>query len=135
VEASLRTNGRVVFPRATVFDGYSARLLTDFCRSAGLEWSIQDGALQFLDLGAALSVQPYILSPDSGLIGAPKIATDGKLNAQTLMLPGLRPGLPVVVESAYVKGTFRVIQCEYSGATHGDDWGVKLIADRSGSNA
>jgi hypothetical protein len=124
--AQLSAKGVAVFPRTTVLSGNVARHLTDFCRSAGLEWSIQDGALQILDLAGALNVKPYIIAPDSGLIGSPKMGNDGNVTLQTLMIPELRPGLRVQLDSFSVKGLYRIDQAEYSGQTHGEDWTIKL---------
>lgn len=133
--AALNARGVAIFKRGTVITGATARALTDLCRSAGLEWSVQDGALQFLDLGAPLAVRPYVISADSGMIGAPKLDADGKVSVETLMLPGLRPGMQVQIESLSVRGLFRICQAEYKGATWGDEWGISLTCDRPGATA
>jgi len=131
VAQALRTKGKTVFARGTVLNGNTARILTDFCRAAGLEWSIQDGAIQLLDLGGHLETNPFVLSADSGLIGSPKLSTEGFVTAECLMIPGLRPGVRVVVESFSVKGVFRITQAEYVGQTHGSDWKIKILGERS----
>lgn len=131
--ARLTATGRTVFPRATALAGNAARVLDDFCRSAGLEWSIQDGVIQVLDLGAALETRPYVLSADSGLLGAPKLDSEGKVNAETLMIPELRPGMRVQFDSKFVTGLYRIAQIEFTGETYGDAWGSKLVCDKPGA--
>lgn len=128
--AALATKGVAVFSRGTVLTGNVARALTDFCRSAGLEWSVQDGAVQILDLGAGLETNPYVLKASSGLINAPKISSDGKVSAETLMLPDLRPGMRVQFDSLSVSGLYRIIECETSGETHGGAWGHKIVCEK-----
>lgn len=124
--AALAKRGIVLYPRGTVLSGNAAQNLTDFCRSAGLEWSIQDGALQILDKGAALDSRPIVLAPDSGLIGSPSSDADGKITAKCFMIPGLRPGMRVQMDSLQVKGLFRIVQAEYAGETHGSEWSITL---------
>lgn len=129
--ANLRAKGRAVFTRGTVLTGNTARILTDFCRAAGLEWSVQDGAIQLLDIGGAMETHPYKLSASTGLIGSPKLSNEGFVTAECMMLPGLRPGVRVVIDGEYVKGTFRITQADYTGQTHGNDWKIRLLCERS----
>lgn len=121
----------------TVISGNAARELTDICRSAGLEWSIQDGKLQILNLGAALSDQAVELSSDTGLVGSPQIdfnASSKKkqggifVKAKCLIIPELACGRKVSFDSREVKGGFRIEQIEYTGDTHGDDWYAEIVA-------
>jgi len=130
VAATLASKGSAVFPRSTVLVGNVARILTDFCRSAGLEWSIQDGVLQVLDLGKPLETKPYVISADSGMIGAPSLGSDGKVSATCLMIPELRPGMRVMFDTFAVKGVYRVSECEYQGSTHGADWSLKIVCEK-----
>lgn len=133
--AKFNSKGVVMFPVATALVGFSERRLSDFCRSASIEWSIQDGAFQFLDLGKALTAKPYILRADTGMIGSPKLDKDGKVSAEMLMLPDIRPGLPVIFDSEYVKGVYRIVKADYTGQTQGADWTIKIDCDRPGSTA
>lgn len=127
---ALASKGVTVFARGTVLTGNVARALTDFCRSAGLEWSIQDGAIQILDIGQGLETRPYVLSASTGLVNAPKVSSDGKVSAETLMLPDLRPGMRVQFDSLSVTGLYRVIEAEYQGETHGAAWGIRITCEK-----
>ena len=134
IAASLNSTGKAAFPRATVLHGNTARHLTDFCRSAGLEWSVQDGVIQILDLGQPLQNNPYILSADSGLYGSPKLETDGKVSFDCAMLPHLRPGMRVEIDSMFVSGVYRISQATYKGETWGEGtsspWGMSCVCDK-----
>jgi len=124
--AKLGTRGFALFPVSTVVSGKASQIMTDLCRSAGLEWSIQDQRLQIFDLGKSLDDRPLILSADSGLIGSPSVDADGIVNATVLMIPEVRPGQRVVFDSRFVKGVYRIKHAEYNGDTFGDDWTIKL---------
>lgn len=128
-QASLKlaARGKVLFPVATAISGQTAKVMTDFCNSAGLEWSVQDGELQILDAGAALDTNPYILNAATGLIGSPSVDREGIVNCTTLILRGVRPGLRVILDSRFVKGVYRITEAQYSGETRGDAWYINLV--------
>jgi hypothetical protein len=136
--ATLKTKGvAAMFGPGTVISGNAARELTDFCRSAGLEWSIQDGSLQILDAGKALEGLAVQLSSSSGLIGSPVVDFNASsktkkggtfVKAKCLLIPELAPGRKVVFDSRLVSGGFRIEEVEYQGDTHGDDWFAIITA-------
>jgi hypothetical protein len=103
--------------------GHGARRMTDLCRSAGLEWSIQDGALQLLNVGQVLgTTQAILVSPSTGMIDSPSVDSQGAVSVSTLLIPGLAPGVLVVIDSLFVQGGYRVEKCRYVGSTYGNDW-------------
>lgn len=107
----------------SALSGNAARRLTDLCRSAGLEWSVQDGVLQILNIGESLNTEQSILiSGTAGLIGSPKVDTTGLLTGDTLLIPNLRPGVLLNLDSIAFKGGYRVEKCTYTGSTWGQDW-------------
>jgi hypothetical protein len=131
VLSSLRMNGSgTLLTRGLVLSGPTARMMSDFCRSANLEWSIQDGNLQFVDLNTALSQKAVVLSPSTGMIESPNVDGSGVLQCKTLMIPGLRCGALVVVKGVNVQGTYRVEKITYEGDTHGHEWGCVLEGRR-----
>lgn len=132
VVAGLRQAGVASFPHGTVLTGPTSRELRDFARSAGLEVSVQDGALQFLDRGAVLDGEALYLSPQTGLIGSPSVDNKGVMTCECLMVPDVRPGRLVVLESATVNGGYRLTKATCRGATDGDEWGWSLEATRYG---
>lgn len=119
-----------VYARGVVLSGSAARALTDICRSANLEWSIQDGVVQFVDLNKALAQRAVLLKAGTGLIGSPSVDGNGVLKAKTLMIPGLACGRLVVVDSRQIQGQFRVEKIITEGHSHGNDWGHDIEAKR-----
>lgn len=122
-----------LFPRGGVFYGNTWQQLQGFARSANLEISIQDGALQILDKGKALAGNAILLSsgfPNTGLIESPSVDADGTVSAKTLMNPEIRPGVLVTLQSLSVNGTFRVWECEYKGDTRGNEWTIDLTLQK-----
>jgi hypothetical protein len=115
-----------IYQQGTVLAGAAADALSDLCASANCEWSVQGGHIQILSRGAALIGKAVSLSADSGLIGSPKLATDGTLEATCLLIPELRPGCLVDIQSRDVRGAYRVEHIEYSGDTSADPWFAKI---------
>lgn len=117
-------------PSSVTLSGNAAQEMTDFCRSAGLEWSIQNGALQILDLNTPLNEQAFELSSETGMVGSPMVDNKGVVQVKTLMIPEIRPGVKLSFNAKYLKGGYRVTQCEYSGDTYGDDWYINITAKK-----
>lgn len=115
-----------LFGVGTALSGSAARAMTDLCSSAGLEWSVQDGNLQILDLNKALAGKAVKLSSKTGLIGSPTVDAKGVVKAKTLIIPELTPGRLLVFDSEVVKGGYRCQEVEHSGDTHGQEWYVEL---------
>lgn len=111
--------------------GNGAKRMTDLCRSAGLEWSIQDGKLQLLNIGQILSGQKAILiSEETGMEGSPSVDSQGALSVSTRLIPGLAPGVLVDVESKFVQGGYRIEKIRYVGSTRGHEWSAHFDAVR-----
>jgi hypothetical protein len=103
--------------------GSAAKRMTDICRSAGLEWSIQNGNLQILNIGQVLSTTRSILmSSDAGMINSPSVDNKGIVTAQCLLIPNLIPGVLINFQSLFVNGGYRVERCRYVGQIFGTDW-------------
>lgn len=124
--AKLAAKGAAFFGPGTAISGNAARAMTDFCRSADLEWSIQDGVIQILDRGTALNEQAVYLSPDTGLVGSPSVDHKGIVTATAFIQPDLRPGRKVQFDSLGFKGGYKIEDCEYTGDTAGTEWYVKM---------
>lgn len=107
---------------STGFFGAAADEMTRLCRSVGLEWSIQDGALQLLPFDRPLTGQAVVLSSATGLVQAPTLDNEGKLTAQSLIIPGIAPGRVIKLDAEFVKGNFRIESVTYVGETAGSAW-------------
>ena len=103
--------------------GNGAQRMTDLCRSAGLEWSVQDGALQLLNIAGTLSTTKAIeISESTGMVGSPSVDSQGAVSFKTLLIPGMAPGVLVNFDSLFVKGGYRIEKIRYIGSTYGEAW-------------
>lgn len=125
-------NTTTLYPAGVSLFGNTWRELQTFARSAGLEISIQDGAIQVLNAGEPLADRGVLLTSDTGLIGSPSTDADGTVSFQCLMIPELKPGVKVQLDSRYVKGYYRLTRVEYKGDTgvEAKDWGPECHAER-----
>lgn len=128
--ALLKSKGKAFFGTGVILSGVVHRHLTDFCNSADLEWSVQDGKLQILDRGKPLEGLAVEIGPSTGMIGSPTVDADGHVHARCLLIPDLRPGRKVVFKSKSFSGGYRVIETEHTGDTHGDDWYVDIVCKK-----
>jgi baseplate hub protein gp41 len=119
-----------LYANGAMIKGLAADHMTDLVRSAGLEWSIQDGQLQVLNVGQPLDGQAILISESAGMVGSPSVDTKGILSFTTLMIPGIKPGIKVSVqtETPNTSGGYRIIAVEYTGDTLGQEWYCKCEA-------
>lgn len=114
--------------------GKASAELDKLLKTAGLSWSIQNGALQLLKGDAPASGQAVLLSPSTGLIGSPdhgapdKKGKPSKMLIKSLLQPQIVCGGRVEVQSAAVKGQFRVEVLEHSGDNMQGEWITKIEA-------
>lgn len=116
---------------SSFFNGYALagaieRELDRLARSCGLEWSIQDDELQFLEQGKPLQELGIELTPDTGLIDSPEPGNKGITEARCLMIPDLFPGRRIQITSEHVTGIYRAETTKHVGDTAGRDWYVDL---------
>jgi hypothetical protein len=105
-------------------------VLTRLTRSLGLEWTIQNGAIQFLSLNAPLVGQAVLLSSETGMVGSPSVDNKGVLSVQTLLIPDIFPGRQIVVEGKRLSGSYRCEVCRYTGDTASNDWYIDIEAKK-----
>jgi hypothetical protein len=120
---SLLTHGHTM-------SGSAARQLDDWTRSADLEWSIQDGAIQFIERGKALAAQALVVLLDMGMIGSPTVDQEGLLTVKVLASADVRLGGIIVVDARRIKGNYRVQKATWVGDNFGGEWSVELEAKR-----
>jgi hypothetical protein len=120
---------KMLYPAGGVLSGNTSALLSSLCKSAGLEWSIQDGKLQILKLKQALASEAFELGPDTGLVGKVEKSNKGYVKATTLLIPGLQCGSIVKfdTETALVGG-YRIEKIRYHGATRTQPWYASIEA-------
>jgi hypothetical protein len=118
-----------MFSLGGVFKGSASDIMDDFCRSSGMEWSVQDGALQILPLGGALPGNAIFIDSSHGMEESPTVDTKGILAVTTRLIPGIKPGCLIVVSGKYQSGAYRVRSCNYVGSTREKEWSIKIEAD------
>jgi hypothetical protein len=129
--AKLRVSGVAnLFEGRVAIKGRAADALTNFTRSAGLEWSIQDGALQILDRDKVLDGFAVRLGAGSGLIESPSVDPKGVLTCKMLLQPSIRVGALLVLESLTARGNYRIERAAWECDTHGRPWYVTVEAKR-----
>lgn len=116
-----------IYANGCTIDGHAPHYLTELCKSAGLEWSIQDGVLQVLDVGKALAASAIVLD-ESLLIGTPSISSKNVVECMTFIQGDTFPGRQVQVKHPFVSITARIEKCDYVLDTYADDWYVTIEA-------
>lgn len=143
--------GATKLPRGKAMFGLSREYLRQSALASGTTWSIQDGRLQLVKRTGVLPGQAILLTPDTGLVGAPE-QTDKGVTVQCLLNPQLRVGGKVKLDNSLVNlekvqlatpkggagatpstpaaiaadGVYRLLVVEYSGDTRGGDWYCNL---------
>lgn len=110
--------------------GPAARELDRVLKSAGYEWSIQDGQLQVLKAGTELRTT-VVLDAEHGLVGSPEVGAGEEkggpvLTATSLLQGSLVPGVRLDLRGETVRGLFRVTKVSHDGDTHGAEWYTKV---------
>lgn len=116
-EGSIQGVGDQSFLQGLSLSGPVRGHLDQLTARLGLQWSVQDGALQIKPKGAAVAGRATVLSADTGLIGSPKRKDKG-LEIVSLLQPDLRPGRLVKLEGKFLKGVFICEKVTHEGDSH-----------------
>jgi len=119
-----------VFSSGTVVDGCAADEMKRLLRSSKLQYSVQNGAMQFTRNGAGaagLVVQAYPLSELTGLVGKPARNATGEIQVTSLLVPGIVPGGYIALTSKEVQGLFRVMSVRTVGSSYGTEWYHQML--------
>lgn len=121
--------------------GKVSAVIDKFLLGSKLQWTVQQNELHILTEEALLDSDITVLTPESGLIGAPtrfkreiKTKKNKKkgikastrvvygINFKCLIIPEIFPAKGVRIESQSITGLYKVYDCTYSGSNHGGDW-------------
>lgn len=117
----------VVYGKGLVVHGPVRDTLNKLCKPQGLEWSIQDGALNLIPQDKHTGEEAEVLTPQTGLLGVPSM--DGEiLRVTALMNPRLTPGRLIQVQSPSIEGYFKIRGGKWEGDSHADKWQCDLEA-------
>jgi hypothetical protein len=120
-------DGGKQFPAGIVLSGHGMTQLDRLLTSAGYKWTVQGGEIVVIRLGSSFGTA-VLLTPETGLIGSPTPANDGRVAAVSLLQPDLVPGRQVEFNSRHVKGHYIVETAVYEGETAAQEWYVQLEA-------
>lgn len=109
--------------------GYAWREMDLLIATLGLQWSIQDSALQVVQADKSTQESVVLLTPDSGLVGVPrftdpKISRVGKtrtlrrrsaVEIDSLLMPEFKPGRYLRIQSAVMTGDYRIDSVTHKG--------------------
>lgn len=122
------------FQAGVTLQGPSAREMDRLAKSAGFEWSVQDGSLVMLRASDVRPGEAYVVSQDTGMIGSPEFGTPAKkgepatLTARMLLAPQVGAGMLLKLDTRAIRGLFRTERVLHSGDTHGGDWVTEVEA-------
>jgi hypothetical protein len=121
-----------LFAKGAALKGSAAEILSDMCRSVGIQWSIQNGAIQILPVTTPPEGQAILIDENHGMVGTPTVDTKGIAVVRTLMIPGIIPGSKIALSSRNASGGFTVIGMEIEGDTSpgSTTWGYTLNCER-----
>lgn len=93
--------------------------------------SIQDEKAQIIYNDSSNKDNIYLISPSTGLIGSPKDkGSEEGLEFKCLLIPKLKPGSVVKIESNTINDFYRIDTIIYKGDTYGNDWECKCEASK-----
>lgn len=121
------------FKRPYTVCGSCKTELDTLSRGKDFNWSIQNGVLEATPGNGYIGGGVVLLSPETGLIGAPTI-TDNGVKAEALLNPEIRPNRRVKIESKTLEMNsqdkeYRVSTCRYSGDNYGGDFLVSITGE------
>jgi len=135
--------------RGKVMFGMSRDYMRDWSQKNGFRWSIQNGQLVLVPVAGYREGEAVVLNSQTGLIGIPE-ATEGGVKVRCLLNPKIRIGALLQINSSDITttnisdpatihytpafaanvtkdGYYRVLVCEYSGDSRGQEWYCDII--------
>lgn len=122
------------FSSGLTLEGPSERELSRLLGPTGLQWSVQDGALQILRDRDHRRDEAVVVSENTGMVGSPESGSPRQRGEQPTLTvsksldPRITPGCRIQVESKVARGLYRVERVTHVGDTHGSEWTTKIEA-------
>lgn len=121
--------GSQSFGHGRVLSGPARYELDALCKTRGLRWSIQDGALQIYPVGSSTDAPAVLLTEATGLIGSPE-KTESGYRLVSLLQGGINPGQLIEVRSRDASGIYVAQSVTHDGDSHGAPWYTDIDALR-----
>lgn len=115
------------FKNGLSLSGAASSLLDSFTEEGDTEWSIQDDEVQILPKTGATDDEVYILTPTTGLLASP-IKREKGIEIRSLIIPKLRPGRRVKIESSQFEAVYRIRKVVFTGDTLEGPWEARTEA-------
>jgi hypothetical protein len=114
----------------TIF-GLASEQLERILADVGLEYSVQDGALQVCERGKAVNAPAVLLGPESGLVGSPEVGEEGKdgktiVKMTSLLQPRIIPARLIDLQSESKTGLVRANKVAHEGDTFSGAWYTRI---------
>ncbi len=107
-------------PHGVHLQGRASEVLDRLARSAGSDWFVRDGAVQFIGRKESTGETALVISGTNGnLIGSPAPKEDGSIEVTALLDPSMRAGMPFVLDSLDYRGTYTAKSVDFDADTHG----------------
>lgn len=130
-------------PRGKVMFGLARDYMKQIAQTHKASFYVENGKVNIIKADEVKAGQIIDLSPQSGLIGTPE-QTEFSIKVKALLNPQIHCNMLVHIDNSYIRarkaemgqmyrqldndGIYRVISCNYTGDTRGDDWYVEFEA-------
>lgn len=105
--------------------GRVTEVLDAACRDIGATWSVQQGVLQVVVGDMPAGIPAALLTPETGLIGAPEVTDDG-VNIRSLLQPSIVPHQPISVVSEAFTGLLKARKVTHVGDSRDGDFVTEI---------
>lgn len=106
--------------------GNSMLELEKLLKSQNFSVSVQDNSLQILKNNESLTKEAIVLDSNSGLISSPEFSQNNLLTLKCLLMPELKPGLSLYIDSLIFKGLAIIQSVKFDGSTYDENWFSEL---------
>jgi hypothetical protein len=124
----------LAIPSGETVMGWASDELTRLLAPYGYSWSIQNGRFIALKDEQVRPGQVRVISQDNGMIGYPQMGTPDKkgkppaIKVSNHLYPEIQPGEKIDVQSATLRGLYRVTRVTHEGDTAEGPWETEIEA-------
>ena len=109
------------YARGITLSGLVRKQMDDICAKNDLDWWIQDETIQIVLISKPTKDGTILISPKTGLIGSP-YKTDKGIEFKCMILPKLKPGRAVKIESKDYNGFYKLLKVKPKGDSTQSDY-------------
>lgn len=132
IDGATLNGGGTTLSSSLTLSGNSVKQLELFAKSCGLEFSIQDNAIQILNVRGNLISNVALVSPFTGMIGRPDSDEKNNIKLKHLIIPGFKCGGLISVDSKSVSGLYRIEKLKYNGSSMDPQkWTIDIEASQA----